>query len=145
MKKDYVKALYETCDEQYKCKCGKGCGGSGGDPHFRTLYGILYSYHGECDLVMAHSPSYGSGIELEMHARTAIVSDWSLISNLAVRLGDDIFELANDGNHYLNGESNVELPIMLAGKYQVKKGEDTIEAYDQNDGKISRRLCTRSN
>jgi von Willebrand factor type D domain len=130
-----IKEMSDKCVEQWKCRCGKGCSGSGGDPHFRTLDGTLYSYHGECDLVMARSPTYGSGMGFDMHARTSIVGDWSLISNLAVRVGDDTFELDNDGVHYLNGDSNVELPIMLSGKYQVTKGEDTIESFDQNDGK----------
>jgi von Willebrand factor type D domain len=123
------------CLEQWECRCNRGCAGSGGDPHFRTLDGILYSYHGECDLVMARSPSYSTGLGLDMHARTSIVGDWSLISNLAIRVGDDTFELTNQGIHYFNGDASVEFPMLLAGKYQVSKGVDTIEAFDQNDGK----------
>ena len=81
---------------------------------------------------MANSPTYSSGLGLELHARTKIVSDWSLISNLALRIGNDIFEVANDGSHYFNGVKNVELPLMLAGQYLVTKGEDIISTFEED-------------
>jgi von Willebrand factor type D domain len=94
------------------------------DPHFRTYDGSFYSYHGECDLVMARSPTFGEGLGLDVHARTEIIGGtWSLISNVAVKIGEDIFEVANDGVHYLNGVPNVELPAIMSGSYQISKSE----------------------
>jgi hypothetical protein len=89
--------------------------------------GTLYSYHGECDLVMARSPTFGEGLGLDIHARTEIIDGaWSLISNAAVRIGEDIFEVANDGVHYLNGVPNVELPTLMSGGYQISKSEENL-------------------
>jgi hypothetical protein len=80
----------------------------------------MYSFHGQCDLVMASSPSFDNGLGLDLHARTEMIDQsWSLISNVALRVGDDIFEITNDRSHYFNGIKDVELPIMIAGKYQV--------------------------
>jgi von Willebrand factor type D domain len=71
------KPLYEVCFEPsliYKS-------GGFGDPHFQTFDGTQYSFHGECDLVMARSDN------VEVHARTTIVDNWSLISSTAMLLG----------------------------------------------------------
>lgn len=55
----------------------------GADPHFRTYDGSKYTYHGECDLIMAHSQLDNQN-EMSLHARTKMVDDsWSLISNVA--------------------------------------------------------------
>jgi von Willebrand factor type D domain len=98
------------------------------DPHFRTYDGTFYSFHGQCDLVMARSPSFDNGIGLELHARTEIVTDWSLIKNAALRIGKDTFEFANDGSYYYNGSKNVDLSaVQMAGKYPVNKKEIMIE------------------
>jgi von Willebrand factor type D domain len=116
------------------------------DPHFRTYDGTKYDFHGQCDLVMARSPEFGSGLGLDLHARTEIVSGWSLISNAALRIGEDVFELANDGSYFINGNSNVELPFAMSDRYTVTKevktftaaNEDKLEqvvvAVDLNDG-----------
>ena len=74
---------------------------------------------------MAHS-RLNDNNEFDLHARTKIIDDWSLISNAALRIGDDIFEVDNDNSHYFNGVKNVEFPIMLAGKYQVTSVEQNI-------------------
>jgi hypothetical protein len=83
--------------------------------------GTKYDYHGQCDLVMARSPEFGDGLGLHVHARTEIVNGWSLISNAALNIGQDTFELANDNKYYLNGKEIMELPILLVGKYEVTK------------------------
>jgi von Willebrand factor type D domain len=102
-------------------------GGGGGDPHFRTYDGTKYSYHGQCDLVMARSPTFDSGLGLHVHARTEIVSGWSLISNAAIRIGDDTLEVVNDGSHYFNGQKDTILPVALAGKYWISRTADTLD------------------
>ena len=68
---------------------------------------------------MARSESFGSGLGLDLHVRTAMVNDWSLISNAALRIGNDVFELANDGTYYLNGVPNSKLPLTMEGNYSV--------------------------
>jgi von Willebrand factor type D domain len=106
------------------------------DPHFRTYDGTMYSFHGQCDLVMARSQSFDNGLGLELHARTEIVTDWSLIKNAALKIGTDVFELANDGSHYFNGDMNVDLAtIQLAGKYPVSKKVEMIEVTTDEDNK----------
>jgi hypothetical protein len=99
-----------------------------------TYDGTQYSYHGQCDLVLARSPEFGSGLGLDIHARTEIVNNWSLISNAAVRIGEDTLELRNDNTHYFNGVEGVELPIAMSGKYIVSKGETTINHESDENG-----------
>ena len=72
---------------------------------------------------MARSVSFDNGLGLSVHARTEIVTDWSLIKNAAVRIGDsDTFELGNDGNYYYNGAKNVDVEtIQMANKYTITK------------------------
>jgi hypothetical protein len=99
------------------------------DPHFRTLHGTMFSYHGQCDLVMAQSSIFASGLGLDVHARTEIVEDWSLVSNAAVRIGSDVFELSNDGIHYFNGVPDVKMPVVMGGQFLLTK-----EVYEMRAG-----------
>jgi len=87
------------------------------DPHFVTWYGNHYSYHGACDLVLVQNPKFASGKGLDLHVRTEHMMNgaFSFISNAALRIGKDVFEVANDGSYYLNGEKNALLPATLAG------------------------------
>jgi hypothetical protein len=104
-------------------------GGGGGDPHFRTYDGTMYSYHGECDLVMARSTTFDNGTGMDIHARTAMVNGaWSLISNAAIRIGSDILEINNAGESYLNHGTRTQFPLMMAGKFFVTKDVPNDEA-----------------
>ena len=76
---------------------------------------------------MARSPSFGSGLGLDIHVRTEIVTEWSRISNAVVRIGSDIFELLDDGSYYFNGNSNVSEPIKMAGKYTILLSEEMVD------------------
>jgi von Willebrand factor type D domain len=114
-----------------KISC-KPCNGAtcGGDPHFMTYDGTAYTYHGQCDLVMATSKDIdGTGLSLDVHARTTIKADWSYVSNAAVKIGNDILEITTDSNvtHYFNGEPNVDFPLNMGNKYTVRK--QRIEAF----------------
>jgi von Willebrand factor type D domain len=86
----YVK--YTTEGAGRYCKPRKACmccqnGEVGGDPHFLTYDGTPYSYHGQCDLVMAQSEQFANGTGLRVHARTEIIEGtWSVISNAAVKI-----------------------------------------------------------
>jgi hypothetical protein len=116
--------------------------GGGGDPHFTTWHGDKFSYHGACDLVLLHAPSFGSkhhvhhkqhhwvqsvpALGLDIHIRTKHRHSFSYITNTAIRIGNDILEITNrkEEPHYLNGMPNVELPATLSG-YKVTHKWDT--------------------
>jgi hypothetical protein len=70
---------------------------------------------------MIKNPKFDGDLGLSVHIRTEIVTSWSLISNAAIRIGSDSFELVNNGNYYFNGEKSAELPTPLAGRYNVSK------------------------
>jgi von Willebrand factor type D domain len=111
------------CKKCTSAKCG-------GDPHFMTYDGTSYTYHGQCDLLMAKSNDLdGTGLTLDVHARTTIKADWSYVSNAAVKIGNDVLEITTDTNatHYFNGEANVDFPIAMADKYVVRK--QRVEAF----------------
>jgi von Willebrand factor type D domain len=101
------------------------------DSSFHTYDGTSYKYLGECDLVMARSPTFDKGLGFEVHARTQIIDEKSsLISNAVVRIGTDIFEVSNKGVHYLNGVQDVKLPTLMLGSYEISKSEIKIEGTD---------------
>jgi len=109
-------------------------GGGGGDPHFSTWDGIDYSYHGQCDLVMLQSPTFGDGMGLDVHIRTEIVDNWSRISNIAIRIGTDILEVLVDGNHYFNGVYGTvdDIPSEMAQSFALSarrtcQGKNVVE------------------
>jgi hypothetical protein len=76
-----------------------------GDPHFKTWTGEKYDYHGECDLVLVDNPTFWNGLGLKVHIRTERYKYWSFISNIAVKIGDNVLEFNNDVNNFkINGE-----------------------------------------
>jgi von Willebrand factor type D domain len=113
----------KICTKGKDCKCCEG-GNGFGDPHFLTYDGTPFSYHGKCDLVMAHSESFGNGLGLRVHGRTELVDDWSRIRNAAVQIGQDTVELSNKGVIYLNGVDVSDEGLQgaaLAGSYNITK------------------------
>jgi len=86
-------------------------GGSWGDPHFKTWHGQVYDFHGSCDLVLARSEKLG----FEAHVRTSIRHDWSFVSGVAVKIGNDILEVGGHRKYYINGVEGAELPSTLSG------------------------------
>jgi hypothetical protein len=47
---------------------------------------------------------------------------WSLISNVTIRTGKDIFELSSyDGDYFVNKRKNPTLPVLLEGRYLVSR------------------------
>jgi len=80
-------------------------GSSSGDPHFKTWTGDKYDYHGECDLVLVDNPTFADGLGLRVHIRTTQVKYFSFVEKVAVQIGKDVLEFANDvDNFYINGE-----------------------------------------
>jgi len=79
--------------------------GNGGlDPHFRKLNGKLFSYHGECDLVFVSSSSFASGAGLDIHIRTEIRKTYSFIAAVAMRVGNETFEMEGKHSFRINDE-----------------------------------------
>ena len=97
------------------------------DPHFITWYGNHFSYHGACDLVLIQNPSFSDGKGLDLHVRTEHMLDgaFSYISNAALRIGDDILEIVDDGSHFLNGKRDTELPERVGGYPITKRVKET--------------------
>jgi len=72
---------------------------------------MMYDYHGQCDLIYTTCPSFDGGKGLHIHLRTKIIEPikWSTITSIAVKLGEDVFELQDNGSYYLNGEADADL------------------------------------
>jgi len=94
------------------------------DPHFHMWDRRGFSYHGECDLVLVHVPNFKSDSALNVHLRTEIRSDYSVIKNFAIGIGTEVFEVAGQGEYYLNGKHQVKPPAMFAG-FPIKKLNET--------------------
>jgi hypothetical protein len=82
---------------------------------------------------MARSGKIDNSTSIDIHARTTMVNNWSLISNTAIKVGDDVFEIVNDDSTYFNGIKNVEFPLTLDGKYIVSKREENIDNKNDKD------------
>lgn len=96
-------------------------GNGNGDPHFTTFSGISFDYHGECDLVMLSSPSFASGSGLSVHIRTTRMDgkliSYSYISGAAVGIGNDIFEVQQDGTLFVNGKRHMNNDASLPTEF----------------------------
>ena len=119
---------------------GNGAGGGFGDPHLKTWRGHRYDYHGECDLVLVHSDTFGNGQGLDLHIRTEIRRDWSYISDAALRIGKDILEVDSKGHYYLNGVKDAEMPSTIGGFEMThkisKSGRLSLDVNLQKKGHI---------
>jgi len=90
-------------------------GGGYGDPHLKTWTGLVYDFHGECDLVLVKSESFDNGQGLALHIRTTMRHDWSFISAAALCIGDGILEVCSKSMYWLNGVASALLPANIAG------------------------------
>jgi len=88
-------------------------GGTFGDPHVMTWVGERYEYHGVCDLVFLQNPTFVSGLGMEIHIRTKKTKQWSYISNVAVRIGDETLEV--EALPYKNMEETFWINGVLGG------------------------------
>ena len=55
--------------------------------------------------------------------RTEVRYDYSYISEAAIRIGDEVFEVGSFGESFLNGVSDAKMPAQIAGfpiKYEAK-------------------------
>jgi len=85
-----------------------------GDPHFIMWSGEKYDFHGVCDLVLLENPTFGLGKGMDVHVRTKKTRRWSYISSAVLRIGEETFEVRQDG-HYLNGKKDASLESGIAG------------------------------
>lgn len=95
--------------------------GTFGDPHFKTWAGHKFDYHGQCDLVLTSAPNAAEGKGLDVHVRATHKKFFSYISATAIRIGNEVFEVANHGKVYLNGNENIdfEKDVTISG-YPIK-------------------------
>jgi hypothetical protein len=80
---------------------------------------------------MARSVSSG----IDIHARTTMIDNWSLISNAAIKIGNDVLEIVNDNTYYLNGVKNVGFPLTMDGQHVVKHHDEMFTSNEEADAK----------
>ena len=70
------------------------------------------TYQGECSIVLMNSPAAtASGEDVVIHVHTTRKLDFSYISGVAMKIGDDIIEAKPNGEILLNGQTS--FPIMM--------------------------------
>lgn len=74
---------------------------TGGDPHFKTVAGKFFDFHGQCDLVFLDSPV----MDLHIDIRTTVRYDYSYIESAVVRIGNSTLEVGAYGDFALDGIS----------------------------------------
>ncbi|CAB9531477.1 expressed unknown protein [Seminavis robusta] len=92
-----------------------------GDPHFQTWNGKWYDYMGACDLILLDAPQFEDGFPLLVVIRTTTRYDYSYVESAAIKIGDDILEVASFGEHFLNGVDGVDMvhEDMFLGPFPV--------------------------
>jgi hypothetical protein len=93
-----------------------------GDPHFKTFGGELYDYHGQCDLLLLDNPQFKNGLGMTIHIRTKIQDFWSSVESAAIKIGDDIIEVAGGVHNewlWVNGEANGELEEAKWNRFNI--------------------------
>lgn len=97
------------------------------DPHFKMWDYKHFSFHGECDLVIFSNPTFASGAGIVIQIRTEIKTHYSFIKNLAIKVGDQYFEIEERSgpgvNYYYNGY-HYEQPLNNFAGYHVRKVEN---------------------
>lgn len=86
----------------YLVDCPNGGGGMG-DPHFKTWTGQWYDFHGACDMHLVDAPKFAPDLPLTIDIRTHARDWYSFIERAALKIGDDVLEVAGFGEYTLNG------------------------------------------
>jgi hypothetical protein len=76
------------------------------DPHFRTFDNKMFSYHGQCDLLLMRSKLFDDEKGLTVYVRTTRVDNYSgasysFISAAAVQIGRTVLEISSDDGRVL--------------------------------------------
>jgi hypothetical protein len=100
-----------TCSFPVIVTTSANCGAFG-DPHFKTWNGDKYDFHGVCDLVLLHNPSFANGVGMDIHLRTKRTRQWSYVESAAVRIGQDSLEVTGgktENKYWINADAGKEL------------------------------------
>lgn len=129
-----------ACHDAEEMALANKVGSGSGDPHFKTFSGDKFDYHGECDLVLIDNPDFNNGQGLKLHIRTTRVQYYSYIERVAIQIGEDVLEFANDAQNFLlNGtqaEPNKRYHKTLLGGFIVRRDPKalSIRFSDAADG-----------
>lgn len=104
---DEVYETFEECECQ-SCLVESYCPvtvnpGMVGDPHLQSWSGEWFEYMGECDLKLLYAPQFDGEQDMDIHVRTTIRYDYSFIEAAAIKIGDDVLEVASYGEYAVNG------------------------------------------
>ena len=94
--------------------------------------GTHFSYHGECDLVLTETSTFGNGLGLHLHIRTTKQGAFSFISGAALKIGSNVLEVVADGSHYFNGKAVKDLPEDIVGYGLAKQSRMTCPVDSDN-------------
>ena len=108
-----------------------------------------FDYHGECDLVLVHNPSFADGLGLRVHIRTTRVGYFSYIEEVAVQIGEETLLFQNDADSFLiNGqpveEQRKHHKTYFAG-YFVRRDKKAISIRLDKEAKTKIDLIARKN
>eukprot|EP00557_Chaetoceros_sp_GSL56_P000617 CAMPEP_0176492872 /NCGR_PEP_ID=MMETSP0200_2-20121128/9249_1 /TAXON_ID=947934 /ORGANISM="Chaetoceros sp., Strain GSL56" /LENGTH=402 /DNA_ID=CAMNT_0017890501 /DNA_START=57 /DNA_END=1265 /DNA_ORIENTATION=+ len=124
-----------------------GLTNSGGDPHFIGFNQQLVTYQGECTLVLMDSPAAtATGEDVVIHVRTTRKLDFSYISGVAMKIGDDIIEAKPNGDIMLNGQNIIStsdesvtmsgLPFVITKEKKGTKKLIVSYSFDLGNGRV---------
>jgi len=124
-----------------------GLTNSGGDPHFIGFNQQLVTYQGECTLVLMDSPAAtATGEDVVIHVRTTRKLDFSYISGVAMKIGDDIIEAKPNGDIMLNGQNIIStsdesvtmsgLPFVITKEEKGTKKLIVSYSFDLGNGRV---------
>ncbi|CAB9505714.1 unknown protein [Seminavis robusta] len=71
--------------------------------------GMGNAYMGPCDLILLDAPKFEDGFPLLVVIRTTTRCDYSYVESAAIKIGNDILEVASFGEHFLNGVDGADL------------------------------------
>lgn len=122
---------------------------SGGDPHFIGFHEQLVTYQGECTLILLDSPAATtSGDDVIIHVRTTRKLDFSYISGVAMKIGDDVVEVTPKADIFLNGSSMIQgadssslttmsgLPFAITKEVKGTKRLIVSYSFDLGNGRV---------
>eukprot|EP00557_Chaetoceros_sp_GSL56_P011948 CAMPEP_0176485058 /NCGR_PEP_ID=MMETSP0200_2-20121128/4841_1 /TAXON_ID=947934 /ORGANISM="Chaetoceros sp., Strain GSL56" /LENGTH=401 /DNA_ID=CAMNT_0017881685 /DNA_START=145 /DNA_END=1350 /DNA_ORIENTATION=+ len=119
---------------------------SGGDPHFIGFNDRLVTYQGECTLILLDSPAAtATGEDVMIHVRTTRKLDFSYISGVAMKIGDDVLEVTPNADIIFNGSSMNSgddnqtmsgLPFVITKEEKGTKKMIVSYSFDLGNGRV---------
>jgi hypothetical protein len=117
---------------------------SGGDPHFIGFNQKVVTYQGECTLVLLDSlAAAATGDNVTIHVRTTRKLDFSYISGVAMKIGEDIIEVKPNADILLNGSvitgegvTMSGLPFVLTKEVKGTKKMIVSYSFDIGHGRV---------